>query len=333
MHRDPAPHAPHGDQEPHGHHAGAGPPHGHHTDAHGHDHLHVHDVPGSSRRLALALAIVITVMLLEVAGGLLSGSLALLADAAHMGTDALALGLALVASRLRNRSAGPRHSYGLRRAPVLSAFANGLLLLGLSGWVVVEAVQRMLQPPPVLAGPMLAVAMVGLLANVASLALLHGGDRTDLNLRGALLHVIGDLLGSVAAIAAAVIMLATGWMLADPLLSLLVAGLVGFAALNLLRQSAHILLEGAPAGVDVERLERELPGQVAGLADVHHLHVWSLAPSETLLTCHARVAAGADPDTVRAALRAVLAERHGIGHATIETERVDRGPPCAAPPC
>jgi cobalt-zinc-cadmium efflux system protein len=276
--------------------------------------------------------VVAVVMVLEVAGGLFSGSLALLADAAHMGTDALALLLALVASRLRERSGGPRHSYGLRRAPVLSAFANGLLLLGLSGWVVAEAVQRVMEPPPVLAGPMLGVAIVGLLANVVAFALLHGGDRTDLNLRGALLHVIGDMLGSVAAIVAALVMLSTGWMLADPLLSVGVAGLVGFAALNLLRQSAHILLEGAPAGVELERLERELPGRVPGLADVHHLHVWSLAPEETLLTCHARVAAGADPDAVRAALRATLVEHYGIGHATIETERVDRDP-CAAPPC
>lgn len=305
--------------------------HGHATDAYGHDHMQP-DPPGSARRLGWALAVVVTVMLVEVVGGLFSGSLALLADAAHMGTDALALVLALVASRLRERSGGPQHSYGLRRAPVLSAFANGLLLLGLSGWVVVEAVQRMLAPPPVLGGAMLGVAVVGLLANVVSFALLHGGDRTDINLRAALLHVLGDMLGSVAAIVAALVILTTGWMLADPLLSIGVAMLVSLAAWNLLRQSAGILLEAAPASVEMARLQRELPGHVPGLADVHHLHVWSLAPGETLLTCHARIRAGADPDAVRAALRATLAERYGIGHATIETERVDRDP-CASPPC
>src|SRR5690606_15441635 len=302
-------------------------PHGHVTDAHGHDHP-PSGRPPSTRRLAWALAVVVLFMVVEVVGGLVSGSLALLADAAHMGTDALALVLALVASRLRERSGGPQHSYGLRRAPVLSAFVNGLLLLGLSAWVVVEAVQRMLAPPEVLAGTMLGVAIAGLLANVIAFALLHGGDRTDINLRGALLHVAGDMLGSVAAIVAALVILSTGWMLADPLLSIGVALLVAFAAWNLLRQSAGILLEAAPAGVEIARLARELPGQVPGLSDVHHLHVWSLAPGETLLTCHARVAPGADPDRVRADLRAVLASQYGIGHATIETERVDRDP-CA----
>lgn len=307
------------------------PAHGHATDAHGHDRP-LADGGGSARRLGLALGMVVVVMLVEIAGGIVSGSLALLADAAHMATDAFALGLALVASRLVSRPGGPRHSYGLRRAPVLAAFVNGLLLLLLSGWIVVEALQRFVAPPPVLAGTMLAVAVVGLLANVLSFWLLHGGDRHDLNLRAALLHVLGDLLGSVAAIAAALIMLTTGWLLADPLLSIGVALLVGFAAFNLLRQSVHILLEAAPGGVEIPALERELPGLVPGLVDVHHLHVWSLAPRETLLTCHARVAAAADADVVRAGLRAVLAERYGIGHATIETERVDRDV-CALPPC
>lgn len=304
-------------------------PHGHATDAHGHDHDHATggDASGSTRRLGLALAVVVVVMFVEIVGGIVSGSLALLADAAHMGTDAFALGLALVASSLRGRAGGPQHSYGLRRAPVLSAFVNGLLLLGLAAWVVVEATGRFVDPPPVLAGTMLAVAVVGLLANILSFWLLHGGDRHDLNLRGALLHVLGDMLGSVAAVAAAIIMLTTGWMLADPLLSIAVALLVAFAAFNLLREAGRILLEAAPAGVDLEVLALELPRRVEGLVDVHHLHVWSLAPHETLLTCHARIDQAADPDVVRAALRAELAQRHGIGHATIETERVDCGQP------
>ena len=321
---------PHPPSAPHG--GAQHPPHGHATDPHGHDHDHDHDHPhghgpGSSRRLALALALVALVMVVEIVGGLVSGSLALLADAAHMATDAFALALALLASSLREHQGRAHHSYGLRRAPVLSAFVNGLLLLGLAGWIVLEAVERFGEPPEVLAGTMLAVAVVGLLANLASLRLLHGGDSSDLNLRGALLHVLGDLLGSVAAIAAAIIMLATGWMLADPLLSVLVAGLVAFAAARLLRDAARILLEAAPEGIDIDQLARELPGQVEGLADVHHLHVWSLAPREVLLTCHARVAEGADQDRVRAALREVLVKRHGIGHATIETERSD----CAEP--
>ena len=305
--------------------------HGHATDAHGHDHPGGPDTQGSTRRLGLALGVVVVVMVVEIIGGVVSGSLALLADAAHMGTDAFALALALLASSLRSRAGGPQHSYGLRRAPVLSAFVNGLLLLALAVWVVVEAVQRFAQPPPVLAGTMLAVAIVGLLANLLSLWLLHGGDRHDLNLRGALLHVLGDLLGSVAAVGAAVVILTTGWMLADPLLSIVVALLVAVAAINLLRQAGRILLEAAPTGIDLAQLAARLPRQVPGLVDVHHLHVWSLAPHEVLLTCHARIEPSADPDVVRAALRAELASSHGIGHATIETERADCG--VAGRPC
>ncbi|HET6603651.1 MAG TPA: cation diffusion facilitator family transporter [Xanthomonadaceae bacterium] len=287
---------------------------------HAHDHSH-HDRGVGARRIGAALTIIVVVAVAELIGGWLSGSLALIADAAHMATDALALTLALLAARLEARPAGPRHSYGFRRAPVLAAFVNGLALFAIALWIVVEAVERWFAPQPVLGLPMLVIACIGLLANLAGLALLRGGDRQDLNVRGAILHMIGDLLGSVAAIAAAVVILSTGWTPIDPLLSVVVALLVLVSAARLLRDSAHVLLEGAPAHARTDIIEGELPRRVQGLASLHHVHVWSLSLRETLLTCHARLQSGADPDQVLAAMRRTLQADYGIAHATIEIER------------
>ncbi|MCB1560839.1 MAG: cation transporter [Xanthomonadales bacterium] len=304
------------------------PPDDDHARVHGHSHddtfIDHHHGPGdgsSGRRLTQALVVVALVMVAEVVGGIISGSLALLADAAHMATDAFALALAVVAVRLKAKTPGPRHTFGFRRAPVLAAFVNGILLFGVALWIVVEAIDRFTTPQPILAGPMLAVAVVGLLANLFTLWLLHGGDSHDLNLRGALLHVLGDLLGSVAAIVAAIVIWFTGWTPADPILSVLVALLVLGAAWRLVRSSAFILLESAPGDLDGERIAAELPDQVSALQSVHHLHVWSLAPKEVMLTCHARIDADADSDAVLAAMRGVLRERWKIDHVTIEIER------------
>ena len=299
-----------------------------HARVHGHRHDHTfidhHHGPGdgsSGRRLTQALFVVALVMVAEVVGGLISGSLALLADAAHMATDAFALALAVVAVRLKAKSPGPRHTFGFRRAPVLAAFVNGILLFGVALWIVVEAADRFMNPQPILAGPMLAIAIVGLVANLFTLWLLHGGDSHDLNLRGALLHVLGDLLGSVAAIVAAIMIWFTGWTPADPVLSVLVALLVLGAAWRLIRSSALILLESAPGDLDGETIAAEMPRHVAALQSVHHLHVWSLAPKEVMLTCHARIDADADSDAVLAEMRLVLRDRWAIDHVTIEIER------------
>ena len=299
-----------------------------HTRVHGHSHddtfIDHHHGPGdgsSGKRLTQALVVVALVMVAEIVGGLISGSLALLADAAHMATDAFALGLAVVAVRLKAKSPGPKHTFGFRRAPVLAAFVNGILLFGVAFWIVAEAADRFMTPQPILAGPMLAVAIVGLLANLFTLWLLHGGDSHDLNLRGALLHVLGDLLGSVAAIVAAVMIWFTGWTPADPILSVLVALLVLGAAWRLVHSSALILMESAPGDLDGDVIAAELPDHVEAVQSVHHLHVWSLAPREVMLTCHARIDASVDPDGVLADMRLVLRERWGIDHVTIEIER------------
>lgn len=289
-----------------------------------HEHRHIEpDLPAKNeQRVFWAGLLTCTFMVTEFVGGLLTGSLALIADSAHMLADAVALGLAWGAFRLaRLRGPSARLTYGLRRLPVLVAFANGLALFFIVAWIVFEAAARLASPVTVLAGPMLAVATAGFLANLGSFALLQGADRSNLNIRGAILHVLGDLLGSVAAIAAAGIILATGWLPADPLLSILVAAIVAVGAFRLTRDSAHILLEGAPEGVDVQAIAADLAAHVAGVEEVHHVHVWSLSEEGVMATLHARVEDKADGDEVLAAIRDRLDAEFGIGHATIQIER------------
>jgi cobalt-zinc-cadmium efflux system protein len=286
-----------------------------HAQEHGHG--HDHGAGAGEGRLRAALALTAAFMLAEVVAGVWSGSLALLADAGHMLTDAGSLALALYAANAGRRAADPRRTYGYGRARVLAAFVNGLLLLLVAAWIVFEAVGRLREPLHVLAGPMLVVAAVGLAVNVAAYLILRGG--TDLNSRSALAHVIGDLLGSVCAIGAALIILGTGWMPADPLLSVLVALLVARTGWGITRESAHVLLEGTPAGFDAARIEAELSG-LAGVAGVHHIHVWALADDQPLVTMHAQLTPGAERqaalDTILDRLRVGL----GCAHATVQLE-------------
>lgn len=260
-------------------------------------------------------------MVAEVAGGLLSGSLALLADAGHMLTDTAALALALAAFRASRRPETLSHSYGQHRFQVLAAFLNGAALLVIALWIAVEAVQRLFNPVPVMGGTMLAVAGLGLAVNVVAFLMLHGGDRDNLNMRGAALHVLGDLLGSVAAIVAALVIMLTGWTPIDPILSVLVCGLVVKSAWLLLSRSWHVLMEGAPVHIDVDALKAELVEDVPGVTDIHHVHLWMLTPEQPLVTLHASIAADADHDAVLHGVQAVLADEFGLNHATIQVER------------
>lgn len=301
--------------------------HDHHHDGHHHDHGHDHDHDhghahaGNERRVFWALLLTAGFMVAEVVGGIVSGSLALLADAGHMLTDAAALGLSLAAFRASRRPETVSHSYGQHRFQVLAAFLNGAALIGIALWIAIEAVQRVLVPVPVLGGTMLVVAGLGLAVNVAAFVILHGGDRENLNMRGAALHVLGDLLGSVAAIVAAVVIMATGWTPIDPILSVLVALLVLKSAWMLLSRSWHVLMEGAPVHIDVETLAAELVEDVPGVAGIHHVHLWMLTPDQPLVTLHATITAEADHDTVLHGLQAVLAAEFGLAHATIQVER------------
>jgi cobalt-zinc-cadmium efflux system protein len=295
------------------------PHHGHaHSHGHAHDHAHGHD--NSGRLLGIAFVLTAAFMLVEFAGGLYAQSLALMADAGHMLTDAAALALAWSATRIASRPADPRRSFGYQRLRVLATFINGCALLFIVGWISFEAIQRLLNPIAVNATAMLWIGSIGLAVNLIVFAMLRQGYAHDMNIAAATLHVLGDLLGSVAAIVAASVILWTQWLPIDPLLSLVVGALIVRSALALVRRSAHILMEGSPDWLDVVEMRRTLESHVPAIRDVHHVHAWMVGPHEILLTMHASVTAGANHSAVLKETKAVLASRFGITHATIQIE-------------
>ena len=312
-----------------GHHDHRGHAHGG-SHGHGDDHAHVPAVTGANeRKVLLSFVLIFGFMLVEVAGGLMSGSLALLADAGHMLTDAVALALAYAAFRVGRRAADSRRTFGYLRLEVIAGFLNAVTLFAIVGWIGVEAWRRFLDPTEILAGPMMAVAVVGLLVNVVVLWIMTRGDTDHVNVRGAILHVVGDLLGSVAAIVAALVVMLTGWTPIDPILSIFVALLILRSAWALLARSLHILLEGAPDDASPDMVVDVLMQGVPGLAEAHHVHVWQLTSGRTMATLHVR--ADRDdlaPGVVREVDR-VLRERFGIEHSTIEIDWNSEGDPLA----
>jgi cobalt-zinc-cadmium efflux system protein len=303
----------HADGASHGH------SHGHsHNHEHGHDHTpEVTD--RNARSVAWAGLLIAAFMFAELVGGWLAGSLALMADAVHMVTDAASLGLAWWAFQQSKKPADARLTYGRDRLPVLIAFANSIFLLVVTGWICIEAAGRFMTPETVLAGPMFVIAVIGLLVNIGAFFILQRGGDGSLNMRSAILHVLGDLLGSVAAIAAAVVIYFTGWYPIDPILSVFVALLIVRSAVTVMRQSAHILLEGAPTDIDRETLKTDLLNAVPGLEDVYHIHLWSLAEGKVNATMHATLKREDNAEIVLRQIRERLKARHGIGHVTIET--------------
>ncbi|MFL1462575.1 cation diffusion facilitator family transporter [Roseococcus sp. DSY-14] len=285
---------------------------------------HDHGAPAvtaqSERRIRLVFLMTAGYAAVQAAGGWVSGSLALIADAGHMVSDAAALLLALIAYRVAARAADAARSYGWHRVRVLAALANGASLLLLVAWIAWEALARLRAPVEVLAGPMLTVAAVGLAVNVAGVLILRAGDQGDGNLRGALLHVVGDLLGSVGAIGAAIGIMLTGWTVLDPLLSVLVAGLVVRSAWGLVADSIRVLLQAAPRGLDPAAVAATVAA-VPGVAEVGHLHVWTLTDDTLVATLHVAPAPGADPAALPTLVAAALERAHGIGHATVQVDR------------
>lgn len=296
--------------------------HAHETTGPDHDHAghsHAPKVSGNNEKAVLVgLCLTGGFMVAEVVGGYISGSLALIADAGHMLTDTVALFLAWLGFRLGSRPADARRSFGYSRLEVLAGLINALTLFALVGWIAYEAVQRFFNPHEVLAGPMFAVAILGLVVNLVVFRILSGADKDHVNIKGALLHVLGDLLGSVGAIAAAIIIWLTGWMPIDPILSVLVSLLILRSAWALLTRTLNILMEGAPDGIDIGNIQTDLPQAVPGLANVGHLHVWALSSGQAMATLEISLMAGADPASVSAATKQRLANTHGIGHATVE---------------
>ena len=276
------------------------------------------------RRVTIALVLTGTFMIVEIIGGILSGSLALLADAGHMLTDTMALALAAVAFGVSNRPGDQNLTYGYQRFQILAAFVNGLSLLFIVGWILYEAVQRFLTPTDVMGQTMLLVAAAGLVVNIAAFVVLHGGDKDNLNISGAALHVAGDLLGSVAAIVAAVVIIYTGWMAIDPILSVAVAFLILKSAWALVKRSAHVLLEGAPEWLDVSDMQRRLMAKLPEVSGVHHVHVWGLTPQDLMMTMHVQVELSPEnPTTLIRQIKALMKDEYGIGHTTIELETED----------
>ena len=305
----------HGNSE-HGHeshdHSGQDQGHG------GHSHAPSVTV-GNERRIRIVFVLTLGYALVQAVGGWFSGSLALIADSGHMVSDAAALLLALIAYRVAARAPDAIRTYGFHRVRVLAALANGASLLLLVGWIVWEAIGRFSEPTEVLAGPMLAVAAIGMVVNIVGALILRAVNKGDSNLRGALIHVVGDLLGSVGAIAAAIGIMFTGWTILDPILSVLVALLVVRSAWSLVSESIRVLLQAVPRGLDAKAAEQELTA-LPGIAESGHFHAWTLTDNTVVATVQVTPDAGADPLELPPVVAAHLQKKYAIDHVTVQVD-------------
>ena len=285
--------------------------------AHQHEHT---DVSQDEAPLGGACLLILIFAVIEALGGVFANSLTLLADAGHMLLDASALGLSWFAVRLSRRQHSETHSYGYHRSQVLAAFVNALLLVALCGWIGFEAISRIESPQQLLPLPALLIATLGLAVNLFVFRMLHRTSGS-LNVRSAALHVLGDLLGSCAAIAAAVFVWLFEWHMADPILALVVVAILLRGAWKVLSESIHILLEGVPDDLDLEVIRDTLTDRVSGVLEVHHLHAWALTSERPMVTLHATVDEVVDEIAAAASIKAVLNESFGIDHSTIQVER------------
>ncbi|MES2296711.1 MAG: cation diffusion facilitator family transporter [Pseudomonadota bacterium] len=283
------------------------------------DAKHAHFVEERSPTvLAWALGLTLVFAVVEVVAGFLSNSLALISDAGHMVTDAAALGLALLAQMIAKRPPSAKHSFGFGRAEALAAFVNGLVMLAVVGWIVIEAAHRFAQPQPVKGAMVFIVAGIGLAINVI-VAWVLSHDKHSMNTRAALVHVMGDMLGSIAALAAGGVIYLWGWMQIDPLLSVFVSLLILKSTIAILRESYHFLMEGVPHHIDYLQIGSDL-AQVPGVLSVHDLHVWDMSPGQPALIGHLEIGELAAWPEVLKAVKAMLLTRHGIDHITLQPE-------------
>jgi cobalt-zinc-cadmium efflux system protein len=300
--------------------------------AHAHPHGHAHGPSRETERAALktALTLIGAFMVAEVTAGILASSLALLSDAAHMLTDAVALAMSLAAARLAARPAAGVMTYGLGRAEILSAQANGVTLLVLSVVIVVDAIRRLVTPPTVDGVPVLIVALAGIVVNVVATQVVARGSSSQersLNIEGSYQHLLTDLYGFIATAVAAVVILATGFQRADPIVSLVIAGLLLHAAYGLLKASGRVFMEAAPAGLDPGEIGRGLASQ-PGVVEVHDLHVWEVTSGFPALSAHVVVRAGEDCHELRRTLQRMVHDRFGVDHTTLQVdhEAADQAP-------
>ena len=296
---------------------------------HGHDHSHHHDHTGmiantadGRRRVAIAGLLTFFFMIAEVIGGLVSGSLALLADAAHMLTDTAALGLAWLGFKLASHPADKSYSFGWGRLKVLAAFVNGLTLIVLAGWIVVEAVERLQSPEPIMGQLLLVVAVLGLVVNLIAFRILNGGDHDDLNMQAAIWHVAGDLFGSMTAIIAALVIIYTGWTLIDPLLSVLVAAIILFGGLRIVKGTGHILMQGVPQGLCLTRVQEDLLTEIEDISDIQNVRAWALNEKSLHMSLQVDIRAGVDAESVRAAIKSRLETAFHVSDATVEVKQI-----------
>jgi cobalt-zinc-cadmium efflux system protein len=287
---------------------------------HARRHRHAHDHRSASRRaLVIVLLLTLIFTVVEVVGGVLTDSLALLADAGHMVSDVVALALALIALTLAQRPSSPRRSFGFQRAEILAAFVNGLALVLVSAWIVWEAVRRFDDPPEILGGWMLVVAVVGLTVNAVAATILLRSGRESLNIDAAFRHVIADLLGSAGVLVAALVIVLTGWELVDPIVSILIAALIVASAWGILRDSTAILMEETPSGIDADEVARAIV-EVDGVSSVHDLHVWRITSGFDALSAHVLVGQGEDCHARRRDVERMISERFGITHTTLQVD-------------
>lgn len=287
---------------------------------------HAHSVAGAGAgRLKIVLVITATYMVVEIIGGILTGSLALIADAGHMGTDVAGVSMALIAIWFAQRPATEHKSYGFYRLEILAAIGNGILLFGVAAYILYEAYRRFLEPPEVLGLPMFLVATVGLVINLTSAYLLFAGQKTSLNLRGAFYEVVGDMLGSVAVIVAGLLIALTGFNLIDPIASVVIGLFILPRTWNLIREAVDILLEASPKGVDMAEVRRHIL-EAEGVLDAHDLHAWTITSGMNVLSAHVVVDPGTDPAAVLDRLALCLADDFDIEHSTFQLEPTDRRP-------
>lgn len=296
----------------------------------GHSHEHPSSKATNQRRLLIALAITGSMTLVELVGGLVSNSLALLGDAGHMFTDTLALGLSVVAIGLARRPASLNRTYGFHRAEVLAALANGTILVLICIYIFYEAYQRFVEPPEVRGGLMLVVAAVGLLANLAGILMLRSASRENLNVKGAFLHMWGDTISSVGVIAGGVIIMATGWTVVDPIISVFIGLLILRGAIGLVLESSEILLEAVPRHLDVTQISNALK-EIEGVVDVHDVHLWTITSGIYAMSCHLVIEDRMVSSSSRLVeeVNRLLNQRFGIGHSTLQLECGE----CESPVC
>jgi len=287
--------------------------------SHHHNHIGKSD-DKTQKKIIIAAVVTASYMLVEIIGGLWVNSIALVADGVHMMTDAMALGIAWWGFYMSQKPATAIMTFGFQRFQILTAFVNGITLLLIVGGIVFMAIHRLLEPQEVMGKEMFIIAVIGLINNLFVFWLLHSGDQTNMNMRGATLHFLGDTLGSVAVIGGAIIIFYTGWVLVDPLLSFLIAAIIGVGAYRLTKESGHILLEGVPAGYEIQCIANDLESHFEYLTAVHHIHLWAISEEQVVMTLHAKTDLAHINDATLFEIKQYLLEFHKVHHVTLQLE-------------